>query len=37
MIDRFLETQEDQLAGFMSLYDPQTLSERQRLAACSRP
>lgn len=33
LIDRFLETQEDQLAGFLSLYDPKTLSEGQRLAA----
>ena len=33
LIDRFLETQEDQLAGFMSLYDPKTLSEDERLAS----
>ena len=33
LIDRFLETQEDQLAAFLSLYNPKTLSEGQRLAA----
>lgn len=33
LIDRFLQTQEDQLAGFMSLYDARTLSEQPRLAA----
>jgi two-component system, NtrC family, sensor kinase len=33
LIDRFLETQEDQLAGFLSLYDPKTLGQGQRLAA----
>jgi two-component system NtrC family sensor kinase len=33
LIDRFLETQEDQLAAFVSLYDPKTLSDGRRLAA----
>lgn len=33
LIDSFLESQEDQLAGYMSLYDPQTLSQANRLAA----
>ncbi|MCK7577501.1 MAG: hypothetical protein MZV65_17985 [Chromatiales bacterium] len=33
LIDRFLETQEDELAAFVSLYDPKTLSDGQRLAA----
>jgi two-component system NtrC family sensor kinase len=33
MIDRFLQTQEDQLAGFLSLYDPRTLTEQARMAA----
>ncbi len=33
LIDRFLETQEDQLAGFLSLYDPRTLSDVKRLSA----
>lgn len=32
LIDRFLETQEDQLAAFVSLYDPKTLSDGRRLA-----
>jgi len=32
LIDRFLETQEDQLASFLSLYDSKTLSEAPRLA-----
>ncbi len=33
IIDRFLVAQEDQLAGFLSLYDPQTLSNPKRLSA----
>jgi two-component system NtrC family sensor kinase len=33
LIDRFLETQEDQLAGYMSLYDSATLGESRQLAA----
>ncbi|MBU3910287.1 MAG: hypothetical protein KKF85_04065 [Gammaproteobacteria bacterium] len=33
LIDRFLVTQEDQLAGFLSLYDPQALREGKRLEA----
>lgn len=33
LIDRFLETQEDQLAGYISLYDPATLAEGGQLAA----
>ena len=33
LIDRFLETQEDQLAGFLSLYNPETLSKGQHLTA----
>jgi len=33
LIDRFLETQEDQLAGYVSLSDPTTLGEGRRLAA----
>ncbi len=33
LIDRFLQTQEDQLAGYLSLYDPQTLTDKARLAA----
>lgn len=33
IIDRFLATQVDQLAGFVSLYDPQALREHGRLAA----
>ena len=33
LIDRFLETQEDLLAGYMSLYDPAALGESNRLAA----
>lgn len=33
LIDRFLETQEDQLAGYMSLYNATTLGERSRLSA----
>jgi two-component system NtrC family sensor kinase len=32
IIDRFLSTQEDQLAGLVSLYDPQSLREGRRLA-----
>ena len=36
LIDRFLETQEDQLAAFVSLYNPKTLSEGSRLAALFR-
>lgn len=32
LIDQFLENQEDQLAGFMSLAGPQMLSEKARLA-----
>lgn len=33
IIDRFLATQEDQLAGYVSLYDPRELGKNGRLAA----
>jgi two-component system NtrC family sensor kinase len=33
LIDRFLETQEDQLAGFLSLYDPRSLGDARHLSA----
>ena len=33
MIDSFLESQEDMLSGYMSLYDPHTLSQANPLAA----
>lgn len=31
LIDHFLQTQEDLLAGYLSLYDPQTLTDKARL------
>ncbi len=36
LIDRFLETQEDQLAGYLALFDPASLVAQDRLAAVFR-